>query len=221
LATLQVYNAQKSFGNREIIKRVSFSVETGEVLGIFGRNGCGKSTLLKMLFGTMSSDVLDFEIDSQKVDAAQIIPRQLIAYVPQHPFLPKTPKVRDIILTYYKDEKQQDTVFYNPGVATLTHKRVGDLSLGELKYFELILIGAGSHPFILFDEPFSMVDPLKKDEMKTFLSEIKKEKGIIITDHYYDDVLQTTTKNIVIKDGVSHAIETNTDLKRFEYLSKH
>ncbi|MFC7357620.1 ATP-binding cassette domain-containing protein [Jejudonia soesokkakensis] len=219
MALLQLYNAQKSFGKREILKRVSFSVETGEVLGIFGRNGCGKSTLLKMLFGTMSSDLLDFEIDGKKVNASQVIPKQLMGYVPQHPFLPKSLKVRDVILTCYQDEKQQDTVFYNSGVAKLTHKRVGELSLGELKYFEVILLGASTHPFLLFDEPFSMVDPMMKENMKTFFLEIKKEKGIMLTDHYYDDVLQTTSKNIVIKDGISHHIRTESDLKKFEYLS--
>lgn len=221
MAILQVYNAQKSFGKKEILKRVSFSVETDEILGIFGRNGCGKSTLLKILFGTVSSDLLDLEIDRKKINASQIIPKQLIGYVPQHPFLPKSLKVRDVILTCYQDEKQQDTVFYNPGVAKLTHKRVGELSLGELKYFEVILMGAGLHPFLLLDEPFSMVDPMMKDDMKTFFSEIKREKGIIITDHYYDDVLQTTSKNIVIKDGVSNKITTHEDLKRFEYLRKN
>ncbi|MDT0554546.1 ABC transporter ATP-binding protein [Patiriisocius hiemis] len=221
MKTFQLYNAQIKFGSKELLQNVSFTLSTGEVLGIFGRNGSGKSTLLKMLFGTQQGGSIGAAIDSKIFNPKENILQQHIGYVPQHEFVPKQPKVRDIIPMYYPDEETQDKVFYTKGIHKLTAKRVGELSEGERKFFEVILVGSGSHPFLFLDEPFSMIDPLKKDLIKEFLLQRKETKGIIITDHYYDDVLQMTSKNIVLKDGKSFTISSVENLKEFEYLSKN
>ena len=65
MAVLQLDNATKTFGQKEILKNVSFQLKTGEILGIFGRNGSGKSTLLKILFVTLKADSLDLKIDGK------------------------------------------------------------------------------------------------------------------------------------------------------------
>ncbi|WP_375252098.1 ATP-binding cassette domain-containing protein, partial [Dokdonia donghaensis] len=52
---LQLISAQKSFGSKEVLKDVSFTLQTGDILGLFGANGSGKSTLLKILFGTLKA----------------------------------------------------------------------------------------------------------------------------------------------------------------------
>jgi ABC-type multidrug transport system ATPase subunit len=221
LAILQLYNASKSFGNKQVIKEVSLSCETGEIIGLFGRNGSGKSTLLKMLFGTVKSDFIKMSINGELINPSEVISEKRIAYLPQQPFVPKNTKIRDIIPMYFYNEKQQDAVFYNPGVAKITHKKPKELSLGELRYFEVILIGNLMHDFILLDEPFSMIEPLYKDAIKEFLLTLQPKKGIIITDHYYDDVLQTTTKNIIISEGKTTEILSKKDLVKMEYLSKN
>jgi ABC-type lipopolysaccharide export system ATPase subunit len=65
-----------------------------------------------------------------------------------------------------------------------------------------------------------MIDPLYKIEIKNLLNKLKTEKGILITDHYYEDVLDITSKNLLIKNGVGIPIESKEDLKRLEYLGK-
>lgn len=220
MATLVLHNASKSFGKKKVLKEISFSLQTGEILGLFGRNGSGKSTLLKMLFGNLKADTIAIEIDEVSFNISEVIPKQQIAYLPQHPFLPKNLKVRDLIPMFHHDEKIQDRIFYDPHIAKLAAKQVSSLSLGALKYLEVLLLSYLPHPFLVLDEPFSMVEPLHKDTLKNFLSELKLKKGIIITDHYYTDVLDISDKNIVIKEGISIPVNDEADLHKYNYLRK-
>ena len=74
------------------------------------------------------------------------------------------------------------------------------------------------HPFLLLDEPFSMVEPLYKEEIKGLLEEIKLFKGMIITDHYYHDVFEVSSQNYVLKEGSLTAVFSEEDLKKYNYL---
>lgn len=217
---LQLYSANKSFGKNQVVKDVSFALKKGELLGLFGRNGSGKSTLLKMLFGTLKADEISFSINNNPVKPSEVIPKRLISYIPQHPFLPKQMKVRDVIPLFHASEAKQDAIFYDPFIASITHKETGTLSLGELKYFEVVLLSQLPHPYFLMDEPFSMLEPLHKEKLKQLLLQLKQHKGIIVTDHYYQDVLEVSDKNIVLKDGSSLTIANEADLRKLEYLSK-
>jgi ABC-type multidrug transport system ATPase subunit len=221
LAILNLSKATKSFGQNSVLKDVSFKLETGEILGVFGKNGCGKSTLLKIIFGALKADFIEMSIDRVSVKPKTVIASKQIAYLPQESFLPKNVRVRDIIPMYFYSEEKQDAVFYNPGVAKIAARRINELSLGELRYFEVILIGNLDHPFLLLDEPFSMIEPLYKDAIKEFLHTLKVCKGIILTDHYFDDVLQTTTHNMVISEGIGSKILSKEDLVKMKYLSKN
>lgn len=194
-------------------------MQTGEILGLFGRNGSGKSTLLKTLFGTLKADALSMSINNIKIGPSEVISNQLIGYLPQHPFLPQNLKVRDLIPIYHTSQKAQDAIFYDPHIVSMTVKYVGSLSLGESKYLEVLLLGNLDHPFLFMDEPFSMLEPRHKEQLKEYLTILKKEKGLVITDHYYHDVLELSDKNIVLKDGVSYVVDSKVDLQKFNYLS--
>lgn len=73
----------------------------------------------------------------------------------------------------------------------------------------------------MLDELFSMIDPLYKIEIQKFLRKLKAEKGIIITVHYYNNVLEITTTNLLIKDGKSYIIKEIEDLRKHNYLSSN
>ncbi len=203
-----------------MLEDVSLRIETGDILGIFGRNGSGKSTLLQMLFGTLKSNGVELHIDGAEVNPSEVIQKQHIGYLPQQPFLPKNAKVRDLIPIYHTSQEKQDAVFYDPHVAKIAAQRVRELSHGERKYFELILLGNMGHPFLMLDEPFSMLEPLQIIAVKEFLLQLSETKGILITDHYYNDVLDSTTHNSVLKDHKLFGVSGADDLRKFEYLRK-
>jgi ABC-type multidrug transport system ATPase subunit len=216
---LTVQHITKSFGSRQILSDIRFECRAGEIVGIFGRNGSGKSTLLKILFGIMQADSIELLINNQRVDMAKVIRNKQIAYLPQESFLPKDMKVREVIPLYFSDADTQNRIFYSPRIATLDKKRIRTLSHGELRYLEILLVSHLQHPFLLMDEPFSMIEPLYKDVIKELLISLKKRKGIILTDHYYSDVLQITDRNIFIGNGVLHEIGGREDLTKYGYIS--
>lgn len=220
MATFKLHKASISFGKKEVLNDISFTLNTGEILGIFGRNGCGKSTLLKMIFGTLKKGFVEITIDDEKFYPSKNISEKRIAYLPQQSFLPKKLKVRDIIPIYFSEEEKQDVIFYNPLVAKIAAQNIGTLSLGQIRYLEVLLVGNLDHPFLMLDEPFSMIEPLYKIEIQNLLQKISSTKGILITDHYYEDVLAITSKNIIIKDSVSHSINSKEDLYAWVYLGK-
>ena len=134
MAIFKLHNASINFGNKEVLTEVSFSLETGEILGIFGRNGSGKSSLLKMIFGTIQKGSINSSINNTLFDPSKNISKRQIAYLPQDSYLPKNIKVRDLIPIYSSEEQRQDKVFYDPYIVSYTSKKVGELSLGQARY---------------------------------------------------------------------------------------
>lgn len=216
---LKVTELTKAFGTNPVLDYASIECKTGEIVSIFGRNGTGKSTLLKILFGTLKADRIWLSVNDKPFAVEEVIPQQKIAYLPQQSFLPKSLKVRNIVPLYYNSETKQDKILYDPLITKIANTKVGSLSMGQLRYFELLLIGNLSHPFLMLDEPFSMIEPLYRDKIREFLFDLKFTKGIILTDHYYDDVLSVADRNLLLKNGRLIAINSKEDLTDHGYLS--
>lgn len=217
---LEVQNLNKSFGKKKILQDISFYCKTGEIIGVFGRNGSGKSTLLKIIFGTLKADSGKLLVNNQYLKSKNVVPSRKIAYLPQNTFLPKNIKVRDLIPVFFPNGDDQDKIFYSKGVSHFETRKVGQLSLGQLRYLEILLLGHLKHPFLMLDEPFSMIEPLYKDFIKNLLAKLKETKGIILTDHYYNDVLEITNRNFIIKDGEKTNVKSKSDLVKYNYLNR-
>lgn len=197
---IDVHSLSISHGRRRLIENGSFSIQTGEVLAMEGENGSGKSTLLKSLFGTHNADKLDWSKNGEKLSKPS--PKTgLIAMLPQDSFLPRDLTPSEIIAMMYKTHEQQKPLYSLPYVADYSLKKMSDLSHGAARYVEIIVILNLWHPFILLDEPFSLLAPLHKDAVKKLIVEKSKMKGIVITDHYNVDVNEISTKKIWIENG--------------------
>jgi len=206
-----------AYEKKQILSKVSFTCATGDVIAIFGRNGSGKSTLLKSLFGTLTPHNIELYLNNTKIEKISTKNKH-IAYLPQDVFLPKDLKVKNIIPMYFPDGDTQNKIFYSPLVHKIENQRAGTLSLGEQRYLEFLLIVNLNHPFVLLDEPFSMIEPLYKEAIKEIITTYKKDKGFIITDHYYLDVMEVASKKMILKEGISHEVLNLNDLIDYGYL---
>jgi len=206
-----------SFGERRILSNITFECNTGEIIGLFGRNGTGKTTLFKILFGVLKPDQAEIYFDGRMIRHGEKL-SNFIGYHTQEIMLPRYTKTRDVISMYLPLAKQNN-VFYSTGVPDMTNKRICDLSLGQQRYLQLLLLLNLDHPFLILDEPFSMVEPFYKGLIKGKILEYRDKKGFIITDHYYRDVLDICDKTHLLRDGILIPIEKNTDLVDLGYLS--
>ena len=212
-----IQGATKRYKEKLLFKDVTISLEPREIIGILGRNGCGKSTLLEMIFGKNSWTKGNLILNGQKTNPKDVIAAQCIGYVPQQSFLPLAAKVSDVICMYFEKEHVLDKIFYAPRVSEIAKRRVVKLSAGERRYLELLLVGHLNHDFLMLDEPFSMVEPMYIDYIKEYLGELKKDKGILITDHYYKDVLEITDRNYVMFEHRLERISSESELKTYHY----
>nr|CBL80594.1 ABC transporter ATP-binding protein [uncultured Leeuwenhoekiella sp.] len=224
MALLQVINLHKSYGERKLLNSCSFKLQTGEIIGVFGRNGAGKSTLLKILFGTTTAQEGCIKFNESRFpvrrtcwDKNTIISKGLIGYLPQFSFLPKAVRVWDIIPHYFNGE-EQNLIFTAPRMADIAKRKVNELSLGQRRYLEVLILGNLKHPFLLLDEPFSMVEPLFKELIHEFLFSLKEKKGILITDHYYQDVWKLSDRKLILNTGKLIPIENKSDLVKHNYI---
>ena len=200
MSHLDIQSISISQGKRPLIEKGSFSIQTGDILAIRGKNGCGKSTLLKSLFGTHKAEQLEWSMNGEKLPAPS--PKyERIALLPQDSFLPRDLTPSEIIAMMYKTDDQQQPLYSIPYVADYSLKKMSELSHGAARYIEIIVILHLWHPFILLDEPFSLLAPLHKEAVKKLILEKSQTKGIVIVDHYTDDINEISTKKIWIENG--------------------
>jgi ABC-type multidrug transport system ATPase subunit len=206
-----------SVGGRQLLTDVYLSCRTGEIVGLLGRNGSGKTTLLRIIFGTLATANKHIRINGQ-VYQAPYLHQNLLAYLPQHNFLPRNIRLKQIVDLYLPDADKQETLRQDERVQPHLAKYVGELSKGELRYFELLLLLQLDVKFLLLDEPFSGVEPLYVERIEELLQAQLSTKGFLITDHDYRTVLRVSSRLILLTDGCCQPIHHPEELARWGYV---
>jgi ABC-type multidrug transport system ATPase subunit len=214
---LEVDSVICSINGKHLLTDVSLQCRQGEIIGILGRNGSGKSTLLKIIFGTQRAENSWIRINA-KVYSQPFKAGNLISYLPQFNYLPTSISIRKTISIFLPDRKQREALFHDAHVQKHLHKKVGQLSGGELRYLQILLLLHLNTPFLLLDEPFSGIEPLYRDEIKKLLISHKKDKGIMITDHDYKNIIDVSDSLKLIANGVCNHIKEVRQLERWNYI---
>ena len=214
---LEIDSVQKNFGNQSIISDVYLKCETGAIIGILGRNGCGKSTLLKIIFGIVPADFKFVRIDGVVKLKAQALFKE-ISYLHQDSCIPKSLTVKKAIeLSISKDNLH--TFCLDEMIQNIQHIKIGHLSGGELRYLEIKIVLYNPSKFVLLDEPYNGLSPIMAEKINKLIHENSAQKGIIITDHNYQNVLSIATQLTLMKEGKLHHLNDKTELVDKGYLN--
>lgn len=213
---LEVDSVQKQYNGKIILSDVYLKCETGTVLGILGRNGSGKSTLLKIIFGIEPADFKFVRVGGKVLSKTSELLKE-ISYLPQDSFIPNSFSVQKTIQLCIAKEKVKD--FYADAmIQSMLGKKIKHLSGGELRYLEIKLILNNDSKFVLLDEPYNGLSPIMIENINALITTMSAKKGILITDHNYENVIQISTKLALMKDGKMHHLKDKNELVEKGYL---
>jgi ABC-type multidrug transport system ATPase subunit len=213
---LEVDSVQKQYDGKIVLSDVYLKCETNNIIGILGRNGSGKSTLLKIIFGLVNADFKFVRIDGVVKSKTSDLLNQ-ISYLPQENFIPNIFSVKKAILLSISKDKLEE--FYaDQMIQSILNKKIKHLSGGELRYLEIKLILNNPSKFVLLDEPYNGLSPLMVEKINALITSMSNKKGIIITDHNYENVIKVSTKIVLMKEGKIHHIKDKNELVEKGYL---
>jgi lipopolysaccharide export system ATP-binding protein len=160
---LKVDSVQLAYDGRKILQDIYLDCKPGEIVGILGRNGCGKSSLLRVIFGTTKAYHQFVSINDEYIAKGYV--NNYIAYLPQHHYLPTTVLIKQLA-SMLVDARHWDQFAAYPIYQNHQDKKTDQLSGGELRQLETLMILYSKASYILLDEPFAHVSPLQADEFK-------------------------------------------------------
>ncbi|MFV8226450.1 ATP-binding cassette domain-containing protein [Christiangramia aquimixticola] len=212
---LHIDSIRKTYHGKLILSDIFLTCKKGETVGLLGRNGSGKSTLLKIIFGIEDAENKFVKVNG-KVLTSFADSSSLINYLPQDNFLPKEIKVHNIIRLFLPP-KRRNQLLNNDFIKPLLSRKFKVLSGGEKRILEVLLLLNSEADYILLDEPFNGISPINRDFIIKILND-EKNKGFIVTDHDYENVLKVADKILLLKDGLLKEISKEKELLEHGYF---
>lgn len=232
MATLSAHNLSKSFSGRQVVKDVSMSVETGQVVGLLGPNGAGKTTSFYMIVGLIKADSGRVFVDDREVTSLSMHGRARagIGYLPQEASVFRKLTVEDNILgilqTRRELSKQQkseklESLIDEFNISHIRKSLGMALSGGERRRVEIARALATEPSFILLDEPFAGVDPISVSDIKDIITHLKDRGiGVLITDHSVRETLDICEKSYIVSAGTKIAEGDKEHIMNHELVKK-
>lgn len=203
---LELKNIEKSFGEKQVLKGISFQAEGGRAFGLLGRNGAGKTTSIRILMNVFPANSGQILMDGDPIDYQKI----QIGYLPEERGLYPKKLIIDQ-LTYFaqlKGMKYKDAVksidywLERLGMAEYRNKRLDTLSKGNQQKIQLITALAHDPHIVILDEPFSGLDPVNAMLLKDVVKEqISRGKIVLFSSHQMNYIEEFCDSIAILNDG--------------------
>ena len=209
---LRVRSIARAFGQRQVVRDVSLTVQRGEVAGLLGPNGAGKTTCFYMITGLIPPDSGTIHLDGQDITAQPMYQRARmgLGYLAQEASIFRgmtvEQNVRAVVELHHKGDKAIETetarLLEELRIDHLRHAPATGLSGGERRRVEIARALAGRPSFMLLDEPFAGIDPLAIADIRTVIRYLAGEGiGVLITDHNVRETLDIIDRASIISAG--------------------
>ena len=213
---LEVKNIKKEFNQKLVVNDVSFSVNSGEILGLLGKNGAGKSTIFRLILNIIDPEEGQILLNGKKYT---IKDTKLVGFLPEEGSLGQELTVYEQMCFYgslkgMSEEQVLERLEYwlqKFDIVEYMNKRIKELSKGNRQRIQFIAAIMHDPDLIILDEPFSGLDPLGVEKFKEILIELKhKNKAIIFSSHrmehvelFCDNILMIDKGNTILKGSLN------------------
>ena len=232
---IEVKNLKKNYGDREILKDISFSIEKGEIISIIGESGAGKSTLMRCINGleainSGSIKFYDTDITKLREKERNSIKKQM-AYVFQDlniidnmyvienvliPFLNRKNFIQVLLNRFSRAEYERALYCLEKvGIGKLAYTKAKYLSGGEKQRVAIARSIAPNVDLILADEPISSLDEKNSFQIMEIFKRIntKKNKTIILNLHNVEIAKKFSDKILALKNGEIFFFKKSSEVK--------
>ena len=229
---LELRNISKSFGEKEVLKYISFSAESGKAFGLLGRNGAGKTPTIRILMHVFPADNGAIFLDGKPMDRQEV----QIGYLPEERGLYPKKKIIDqlVYFSQLKGLSRADAIrsidywLDRLKMTEYRNKRLDTLSKGNQQKIQLITAIAHDPQIVILDEPFSGLDPVNAMLLKDVVKEeIAKGKIVLFSSHQmsyieeFCDSIAILNGGQVVLRGDLHDIKRNYVRDRLIVRSEH
>ena len=218
---VEVTNLTKCYGDIKAVDDISFTVDTGEVLGFLGPNGAGKSTTMNIITGYISSTSGTVTVDGSEILANPRETKKKIGYLPEIPPLYPDMTVRKYLefmfdLKKVKLTKKEhiDEVMRLVQIADKGGRIIKNLSKGYRQRVGFAQALLGNPPVLILDEPTVGLDPKQIIEIRKLIRSLGKKHTVIFSSHVLSEVSATCDRVIVISEGRLVADAKTDELSR-------
>jgi ABC-2 type transport system ATP-binding protein len=206
--SIKVENITKKYGSHPALKNISFEIKSGEILGFIGPNGAGKSTMMKIICGIISPDQGSVKVNGFDVIDDSIKVKKIIGYLPE-----TNPLYNDLFIREYlkyiagvynlgkKSDSRIDETIKLIGLEDEINKKIGQLSKGFRQRVGLAQVILPDPDVLILDEPTSGLDPNQIVDIRSLISEMGKEKTVMLSTHIIQEVEAICDRVLIINKG--------------------
>jgi ABC-2 type transport system ATP-binding protein len=206
---IKVSNLTKRYGDLFAIRRVSFSVNKGEILGFLGPNGAGKTTTMRIITGFLPANEGQVEVAGYDVFENSLEVRRRIGYLPEHPPLYNDMTVSSYLrfvgkikgVSKYDLSESVERVIDQCGLRETANRVVAHLSKGYRQRAGLAQALINDPPVLVLDEPTIGLDPRQIIEIRSLIKNLAGERTVILSTHILPEVSQVCGKVVIINEG--------------------
>ncbi len=199
---VDVSRAHKKYGQISALDGVSFTAQSGTIVGLIGENGCGKSTLLKAIAGLVALDSGSITVAGHPIGVDS---KLAVSYLPDRSALPARGRIRDCIRSFHEFHPDFDADRARDLVTELgvyESRRLNELSKGQQEKAHIALTMARRSRVYLLDEPISGVDPLTREAtLRVVIESLEPESLLLITTHMVQDVEMIVDRALLMRRG--------------------